>query len=71
MRTFLTLSVGLRPQEARPVFASDDPVIVDAVVRAVLDRVGGPSHIRLVGATASDSATLDEGAEELRDWVEP
>ena len=40
MRTFLTVSVGVQPQSAQPVFASDDPALVSAVVRALLGRLG-------------------------------
>ncbi len=39
MRTFLTVSVGTRPQDARPLFASDDPGLVDVVVKALLSRL--------------------------------
>lgn len=43
MRTFLTVSVGIQPQSARPVFASDDPALVAAVVHALLGRLGEDS----------------------------
>lgn len=40
MRTFLTVSVGPRPQDARPLFASDDPALVGVVIQAIFDRLG-------------------------------
>jgi hypothetical protein len=71
VRTFLTLSVGARPQDARPVIASDDPVIVDAVVQAVLARVGASSALRLLPVMDGIGTAAYEGVDEPDDWVEP
>ncbi len=48
MNTYLTLSVGAHPHDARPVFASDDPEIVDAVMHAVLIRVGVSPFLQVI-----------------------
>lgn len=40
MRAFLTVSVGERPQNSRPLFVSDDPRLVGAVLRELMACIG-------------------------------
>jgi len=51
MRTFVTLSAGSCPQDARPVFSSDDPFVVEAAIRALIARAGAAALL-VVGTTA-------------------
>jgi hypothetical protein len=56
MAVYLTISVGARPQDARPVLASADSQVVGAALRAVVARVGGAAMLE--GTEASDDAPL-------------
>ena len=40
MATYLTISVGDRPQHAKPILASDDRRVIQAALDALLERAG-------------------------------
>jgi hypothetical protein len=43
VRAYITISVGNRPDQARPVLASGDGAIVRAALRAIIARLGAPA----------------------------
>ncbi len=38
MKTFITVYRGRDPETARPIFASTDPAVIRAVLRAIAER---------------------------------
>ena len=40
MRVYLSILVGPRPDQAKPIMASDDATVVAAALRALLGRAG-------------------------------
>lgn len=54
MRTFVTLSAGVCPQDARPVFSSDDPFVVEAAIRALIARAGAAALFATDGREGGD-----------------
>ncbi len=67
MGAYLTVSVGPRPQEARPLFSSDDPRLVHLVMRELMRRVTPTPVLELVSACSTEEpgepAAQDGGGE--------
>lgn len=55
MRTFVTVSAGPSPQDALPVFSSDDPFVVEAAIRALIARAGGAALLAIAGRDSGDA----------------
>ncbi len=60
MRAFLTLSVGARPQEARPLFSSDDPRLIRAVMKALFSSIGVGALLEATGDSGEGRGDPDE-----------
>ena len=56
MSTYLTISVGDRPQDAKPILASDDRAVVAAALEALIQRAGTPPIADVTEQDASPSA---------------
>jgi hypothetical protein len=39
-KTYLTISTGDSPKDARPILASDDPKVIQAAMNALRERAG-------------------------------
>jgi hypothetical protein len=39
-KTYLTISTGESPKDARPILASDDPKVIQAAMNALRERAG-------------------------------
>lgn len=41
MRLFLSILEGVSPAEARPLVATEDPAVIAAAIRELVNRLGG------------------------------
>lgn len=60
MATYLTISVGDRPQQAKPILASDDRRVIQAALDALLQRAG----VIELSHRGGDAKDKDSGREE-------
>ena len=59
MGTYLTIMVGPRPEQARPVLASSDAAVVGAALRAIMGRLGGAGLLEGVDREGAEQTRLD------------
>lgn len=48
MRLFLAVLEGPNPKDATPIFATEDPELIQAVAEALAKRMGGDSGLKRV-----------------------